>query len=416
MYSEITACRMTGSRELIPVLDLGTQCLTGVFPRSTEQPVGSGPLELVFCPDGGLVQLRHSCDASEMYGANYGYRSGLNSGMVRHLTEKVLRLQRLVDLSPGDLVLDIGSNDSTLLRAYPNTGAALIGIDPTGAKFSDFYPEHIRLIPEFFSYDAFRAAVGPRQCKVVTSIAMFYDLERPLDFMRDISRLLAPDGIWHLEQSYLPLMLEATSYDTICHEHLEYYALRQILWMVERTDLEVIDVELNRVNGGSFAVTCARRGHGFTVNEDAIQSLLGREDELGLDRSTTYEAFADAVARHRSELIKVIRQIGDSGKSVLGYGASTKGNVILQYCGFTAEDIPAIAEVNTDKFGCLTPGTLIPIISEAEAKAMEPDYLFVLPWHFREHIIAREREFLMGGGRLLFPMPQIEVVDASVLT
>jgi hypothetical protein len=406
---------MTGSQRLTPILDLGSQALTGVFPRSADEPVHSGPLELVFCHDGGLVQLRHSYDAGEMYGENYGYRSGLNAGMVRHLEEKVRGLRERVNLGQGDIVLDIGSNDSTLLRAYPDRGVTYVGIDPTGTKFSQFYPDHVRLVPEFFSYDAFRSNVGTKPCKIVTSIAMFYDLEAPLDFMLDVSRVLAPDGIWHFEQSYLPSMLEATSYDTACHEHLEYYGLSQILWMTERAGLDVIDVELNRVNGGSFAVTCAPKGHALTRNDAAVEALLEREEELGLADVTAYGAFADKVVRHRQDLVELIRTLNDDGKRVLGYGASTKGNVILQYCGLTADDLTAIAEVNPDKFGCFTPGTLIPIVSETEAKAMRPDYLLVLPWHFREGIIARERDFLAGGGRLIFPMPEIEVVDASVL-
>jgi hypothetical protein len=388
--------------------------MTGIFPSSVEQPVTSGPLQLVFSPEGGLLQLRHSYDAGEMYGENYGYRSGLNSGMVQHLRDKVANLMQLVDLVPGDVVLDIGSNDSTLLQAYTATGVELIGMDPSGVKFADFYPEHVRLIPDFFSYDSFQETVGPKQCRVITSIAMFYDLEEPLEFMRDVSRLLSSDGIWHFEQSYLPLMLKATSYDTVCHEHLEYYGLKQIIWMAERAELEVIDVALNDVNGGSFAVTCAKKGHGFSVNREMIDELLAAEDDLGLDTLAPYKAFATAVKRHRSELCRVVRELNASGKRVLGYGASTKGNVTLQYCGFTPEDIPAIAEVNPDKFGCFTPGTSIPIVSEEDAKAMKPDYLLVLPWHFRDGIIAREREFLMGGGKLLFPMPTIEVVDASI--
>jgi cyclopropane fatty-acyl-phospholipid synthase-like methyltransferase len=411
--SQITACRICVNTILVQVLSLGEQVLTGVFPRSRDERITCGPLKLVKCHGENacsLLQLAHSYDSAEMYGANYGYRSGLNQSMVAHLRGKVENLVRMVSVGAGDVVLDIGSNDGTLLSFYPE-GPALVGMDPTAAKFISYYQERIKVIPDFFSADLLLSQLNGRKAKVITSIAMLYDLENPISFVRQIASVLAEDGIWHFEQSYMPSMLEVNAYDTVCHEHVEYYGLKQIQWMLDRCGLKIIDVEINDINGGSFAVTAAHVSSRFDSNSPTASETLHAETALGLEALAPYEAFAKRVAKHRDDLRAKLAEIAASGGSVLGYGASTKGNVILQYCGLSADDIPAIAEVNPDKFGAFTPGTRIPIISEKDARALKPDYFLVMPWHFRENLLAREQAFLESGGKMLFPLPAIEVVS-----
>jgi len=416
MYSEITKCRICGNIDLVPVLSLGEQSLTGVFPSKKDQQITSGPLELVKCSEDGtgsscgLLQLRHSYDLQEMYGLNYGYRSGLNRSMVEHLHLKVGKICAMVDLKQGDLVIDIGSNDSTLLQGYPQKGYTLVGIDPTGVKFKSCYPDRIQLIPEFFSANAVNKRFGGAKAKVITSIAMFYDLESPIDFMRQIHDVLADDGIWVFEQSYMPTMLDMNAYDTICHEHLEYYGLKQIKWMADKVGFKVLDVELNNVNGGSFSLIVAKSGAPYREASTLVETILRKEADIGLHTLKPYEAFKQRIFEHRDQLIQFIRKTAAEKKRILGYGASTKGNVILQFCRITGKDIPYIAEVNKDKFGCYTPGTLIPIISEAEARAMKPDYFMVLPWHFKDNIVAKEAEYLRSGGKMFFPLPELETV------
>jgi len=413
---EISRCRICGNDELFPILNLGEQCFTGIFPREAAPEAPRGPLELVKCQAGGgedacgLVQLRHSSNPGLMYGENYGYRSGLNRAMVEHLRAKVTALGRRAGLRAGDAVVDIGSNDGTLLGLLPEGQFTLVGIDPTGAKFRKYYRGDIELIEDFFSAQACEAALGGRRAQLVTSIAMFYDLERPLDFMRQVHDVLAADGLWHLEQSYLPAMLDHQAYDTVCHEHLEYYALKQIRWMAQRAGLKIIDVQFNDVNGGSFAVTLARAESPLAVDTVLVEKILGQEAARGLDGRGVYEEFGRRVAAHREALRGLLSRLHGQGRLVLGYGASTKGNVVLQYCGLSRAEIPYIAEVNADKFGCVTPGTRIPIISEAEAHALRPDCFLVLPWHFRGTLLERERDFLRRGGRMIFPLPEIEVV------
>ncbi|HXS74093.1 MAG TPA: class I SAM-dependent methyltransferase [Rhodanobacteraceae bacterium] len=407
---EIERCRISGSTHLVSVLNLGEQCLTGVFPRRPDQPVTRGPLELVWCPDSGLLQLKHSYSLAEMYGDNYGYRSGLNASMVAHLQGKVRGLERRMPLRDGDWVLDIGSNDGTLLKAYSTPRLRRIGMDPTAGKFRSFYPSDVEVITDFFSADAFLKASGGRQAKVITSIAMFYDLEQPGLFVADIERALAPNGIWHFEQSYMPSMLRTNAYDTVCHEHLEYYSLRVIRDLLAAHGLRIIQVQMNSINGGSIAVTACHENSDLTSENSIIEWTLQQETNWGLDSAKPYRQFEDRVFKHRSDLQRLLWSLVNDGKRVLGYGASTKGNVLLQFCRFGPDEIPAIAEVNQEKFGAYAPGTLIPIISEAEAKAMRPDYFLVLPWHFKAGIVERERDYLAAGGKLIFPLPEIEIV------
>lgn len=409
MYKKIEACRICGNAHLVRVLDLGEQMLTGVFPKKKDRDITVGPLSLVKCMGGidacGLLQLEHSYELSEMYGENYGYRSGLNPSMVRHLHDKVKKIIRSVSLGMGDLVVDIGSNDSTTLQAYPSKGLILVGMDPTGVKFRDYYPTHIQLIPDFFSSTLLKKQFPAKKPKVITSFSMFYDLEDPTAFMREVHEVLADDGIWVFEQSYMPTMLATNSYDTVCHEHLEFYALHQIKWMTDRVGFQILDVELNDVNGGSFSITVSKSKGDMSVPA-SVHKILDAERAMRLDTLAPYKAFAGRAEKSKRDLQRFIETVHAEGKQIAALGASTKGNVLLQYCGLTEKDISYVGDVNADKFGCYTPGTWIPIIPEDTLLKMRPDYLIVLPWHFRKFFIENDK---FSGLKLVFPLPIVEV-------
>jgi len=412
MPVKINGCRVCGNQNLVQVLDLGEQVLTGVFPRTRDASITVGPLHLVKCMGDqacGLVQLEHSFDLGEMYGDNYGYRSGLNQSMVSHLNQKVRRLARWVDLRAGDLVLDIGSNDGTTLAAYGSSGLDLLGIDPTAGKFRQYYPEHVSLVADFFSAAVVRAARPGKQAKVITSFSMLYDLEAPLQFMHEIHEVLADDGIWVFEQSYMPTMLEMNAYDTVCHEHLEYYALRQVKWMTDRVGLIIVDIEFNDVNGGSFSITAAKNDSGMRES-DEVARILEMEEVAGLDTLAPFRDFAARTAASRNELLAFIEDVRARGKTIAALGASTKGNVLLQYCDIDAQQISAVGEVNPDKFGALTPGSWLPIWPEVKVLAAKFDYLIVLPWHFRASFLSNP---VFAGQQLVFPLPHLEVVKAG---
>jgi hypothetical protein len=402
-------CRNCDSGLTTKTLSLGEQFLTGVFPKDKNQKITKGPLDLIFCKKCSLLQLGQNYDLDEMYGENYGYRSGLNKSMVDHLENKISHLENLVSPKTNDLVIDIGSNDATSLKAYQGDFDK-VGIDPTGEKFINFYSDNIILIPDFFSFKVFDSKFPNKKAKIITSIAMFYDLEDPNSFVKDIYKSLDDDGVWHFEQSYMPSMLRTNAYDTICHEHLEFYSLKVVKNILEKNDLKIIDVQMNAINGGSFAITANKTScKKFKINEPIIEWLLNQESRMKLDTPTPYIDFGKRIEQHREDLRLLILKLNQAGKKVFGYGASTKGNVLLQYCGFTSKEIPFIAEVNSEKFGSYTPGTNIPIISESEAKKMKPDYFLVLPWHFRDFILNKETEFINSGGKLIFPLPEIEI-------
>jgi len=411
MVKRITRCRICGESQLTSLMMLGNQALTGVFPKNKAEKVTSGLVELVMCTNSngcGLVQLRQSYDLSEMYGLNYGYRSGLNTSMVKHLHSKVASVMGMGILQKNDLIIDIGSNDATTLLAYPQGEYDLVGIDPTGLKFSNYYPQTIRLISNFFSADTVAEALIGRKAKVITSFSMFYDLEDPIAFAKEIAGALADDGIWIFEQSYLPAMLLTNSFDTICHEHLEFYALKQIMWIAEKSGLKVLDVELNQVNGGSFSITCAKVGARYEPKQDKLNQILAEETKLGLDATEAFDAFKVSVEQARNDLMNFLKKAKSESKRVCGLGASTKGNVLLQYFGITEDLISEIGEVNSDKYGSFTPGTLIPLIPEEEVLASNPDYLVVLPWHFRKFFESLPS---MKGRKLVFPLPHFEIVE-----
>jgi hypothetical protein len=406
--NKIKHCRNCKSVSLESILNLGNQAMTGIFPEKNNSKISSGDLKLVRCLNCSLVQLQHSFDPNEMYGQNYGYRSSLNSSMVNHLLSKSVKLKQRYNLKKNDIILDIGSNDGTFLSFF-NKNFNRIGIDPTISKFKKYYDDKtILLVDDFFNSENYYKKIK-KKAKLITSLAMFYDLDDPNDFVSNICEVLDDDGIWHFEQSYMPMMIETTSYDTICHEHLEYYDLTIIKKILSKHKLKVIDIELNSINGGSIAITAAKKKSKHKTNEVLINWILNKEKKLYRDENYFF-SFRDKVKKHRKDLKKIIRDLNADNKIIIGYGASTKGNVLLQYCGFTSKEIKFIAEINKDKYNHYTPGSNIKIVSEAKAKSIKPDYMLVLPWHFRDSIIRREKKFLENKGKLIFPLPQIEIV------
>jgi hypothetical protein len=412
-FIEIKKCRICGSAEFEPVMSLGNQFMTGTFPKNLDENITGGPVDLIRCSSRsgcGLVQLKQSYNLEEMYGLNYGYRSGLNQSMVSHLHNKIDKILEMDILIDNDFVIDIGSNDATSLKRYPSGKYNLVGIDPTGIKFSSYYTSGIKLVSEFFSAEAVNKATNGKKAKIITAFSMFYDLEDPITFAKEIAGSLDRNGIWVFEQSYMPLMLERNSFDTICHEHLDFYSLTQIKWILDETELKIIDVEFNNVNGGSFSVVAALKDSEIIPNHEAINQILKNEKNLKLDTASPYDEFKKRVDREQKRFMDFLIEAKQSGKRVCGLGASTKGNVLLQYYGINSELISEIGEVNEDKYGSYTPGTMIPLVNEDKILESNPDYLVVLPWHFKDFFIQIEK-FKNKGFKLVFPLPEFHIVD-----
>lgn len=413
-----TTCRVCGSSELAPVLDLGHQCIAGAFQEpGGEPPVQRAiPLELVRCDMTGdqdacgLIQTRHTVPGSILY-QSYWYRSGVNRTMTENLHGIARAAEELAGLSTGDLVLDIGCNDGTLLDGYRTEHLKRVGFDPSDVSHYAVEKGH-DVVRDFFSAATFHRHSPDRRAKVITSIAMFYDLEDPAAFVRDVAASLAEDGVWVMELHYLPTMLETSSFDAIVHEHLEYYSLAVLERLFAAARLEVVSAELNDMNGGSIRLFI---GHENAVRRDPeaaerLQRLRIREFEMALDSPAPYEEFRARVERIRDDLGGLCRSLVAEGKSIHVYGASTKGNTILQYAGLNRDLIPFAADRNPDKWGSHTIRTGIPIISEEHSRTMAPDYYLVLPWHFLPEFVEREAEYLDGGGRFIVPLPEVRVL------
>lgn len=408
--NKIHECRSCKNKNLIRILELGDQFLTGVFPSEKNSKVSKGPLNLVKCDDKtgcGLLQLEHSYDLNEMYGENYGYRSGLNRSMVEHLNSKIKKIEEKIKINKNDMVIDIGSNDGTSLKAYENKKIKLVGVDPSAAKFIEFYDDNIQLIVDFYSSELIKNKFGTQKAKVITSFSMFYDLEDPIQFMKNINDVLDENGIWVFEQSYMPSMFETNSFDTVCHEHVEFYRLTEICWMAEKSGLKIIDVEFNDVNGGSFSVTAAKRNSNYKIDMSVHETL--EKEKIYTQSMDKYYEFANNVKKFKKEIKDFIKDKISKGKKFGALGASTKGNVLLQYCELTNQEIVAIGEVNPDKFGKLTPGTFIPIIEENELFKLNLDYIMILPWHFRKFFMDIKE---LRKENLIFPLPTMEIIYA----
>jgi hypothetical protein len=407
MLLTIHSCRICKSKQMYTVVDLGYQYLTSRFPKLNDPNTPIAPMVLTKCTNCGLVQLRDSLNSNEMYENQYGYRSGISNTMRNHLLKYNEEIRSKVNIQDNDHILDIGCNDGTMLRFFPD--GKKVGIDPTAIQFSSYH-EGLEIIPNYFTFQNLYEKIDSSiKFKVISSISMFYDLPDPAQFAKDVARCLDDEGLWTLEQSYIGTMIERNSFDTICHEHLEYYALKQIVYIANMADLKIIDVEFNDCNGGSFRLYMAKKNSQYKECTARINEILVKE--MYLDDLNTYFDFMKKCNNEMDKLKLFIETIHKNGKRIYIYGASTKGNTLLQYIDASNQIIPFAVERNLDKVGRMTPGTNIEIISEETMRKNAPEYLIVLPWHFREEIIQREDEYLNKGGQLIFPLPKFDIVS-----
>ena len=367
------------------------------------------PLELVLCEVCSLLQLRHTMSPEQLY-FNYWYFSGVNQTMKEELAGIAMASARLVNLAPGDFVLDIGSNDSTLLLSYQNKDLRTIGFEPARNLMSRARVGKAEIINEFFSYDAWSKKFGQAKAKIITAIAMFYDLDDPNKFVADAVKCLDEQGVLVIQMSYLPSMLQQNAFDNICHEHLEYYSLMSLENLLRRHRLEIFDVALNDTNGGSFRVYIQHEERGGRPIGADVARLRSFEKDLNLSDKKTYDDFAFRVNSLKERLYNFIKNEFEKGKKIYIYGASTKGNTLLQFYGLDHRLITAAADRNPAKWGKKTIATLIPIISEEQARQDRPDYFLVLPWHFLKEFIGREENHLKSGGKFIVPLPDFRII------
>jgi hypothetical protein len=401
---KIKFCRSCKKKSFYNILSLGNQFYTGFFLKKN-QKVPKGELNLILCKNCSLVQLDRNFNINKLYGLNYGYRTSLNKLMQNHIESKKIYVSKFVNLKKKDLIVDIGSNDGTLLNFF-NSKYKLVGIDPTIKKFKKFYKKNINQVPSFFSNNSIKK-YKLDNAKIIYSMSMFYDLPDPFEFVKNIKKLLDFNGVWHFEQSYLPFMLKYNSYDTICHEHLEYYTLQSIKYILDRNNLKIIDISFNDINGGSIALTTSKNPN--RKESKLVKEVLKNEKKLKLNTKFPYIKFKNRVIANKKKMNDLLKKLKKNNKIVYGYGASTKGNVFLQYNNFSSSQIKAIFDVNPDKFNRYTPGSKIKILDENSSKKLKIDYILVLPWHFKKFIIKKEKNSLMKKSKFIFPLPNVKI-------
>lgn len=411
MFYKIEKCRVCGNTHLVSVLTLGTQYLSGMFPKTIDTEMYRGPLELVKCDETvggcGHVQLLHTFDLPTMYGNDYGYRSGLNQSMINHLKSKYEKIAKDIELNDGDIVVDIAGNDGTFLGFFPENTRRL-SIDPTAKKFSKYYKDDVEWIAEFFSQEVYRSKFGNQKAKIVTSFSMFYDLEDPCEFARQVNEVLDPDeGIWVTEQSYMPEMLRANSFDTVCHEHLSYYGMRQLKYIMNQSNFKIIDFEFNDVNGGSISVVAANQNSKYNECVNKLNDIHQKELKEKLNTIEPWIDFKVRINDCKKKFYELIDDCKTKGLKIAALGASTKGNVTLQTWGIDDTIIEVVGDVNPDKNGSYTPGTWIPITLEDNV-INDYDVFVILPWHFKKFFLSNPK---LKGKKLLFPLPTPEVIS-----
>ena len=393
-------CRLCGSSELEDAFSLGEQYINDFVDKDMVTAGNKAPLDLVMCEQCSLIQLRHTAPQELLYTRHYWYRSGVTETMRNALRDVSAAVEKMVGLRAGDVVLDIGANDGTLLGSFEVPGLVKVGCEPANNLIEMLSKHTEYVMHDFWSSQRYNElaigwAIG--KAKVITALGMFYDLDDPNLFINDIQKTLAEDGVFVAQLMCLASMLDKNDLGNICHEHIEYYSYASLKYMFEKNGLEIFKVEENSVNGGSYRIFARHLKKGsIEFNERCSMSDL--------------HDFKSRIDENRDKCVSFIKEEVRKGKTVYVYGASTKGNVILQYYGLDHTLITAAAERSPEKWGKYTIGTGIPIISEEEARRAQPDYFLVLPWAFFKEFYEREAEWRAKGGKFILPLSSFRVV------
>ena len=405
IFNKIKKCRISDDKNLVDVAKIGPLTLTGTFLKKKYEKIHKTPLDLVFSKKSCLLQLKHNYKQELLFGENYGYRSSLNKSMEEHLNKKSKVISKLLRLNKGDKILDIGSNDGTFLNSFSKK-IQKYGIDPTARKFKKYYHKDIVVKTSLFDSNIKLKT----KFKLISSIAMFYDLADPKKFCNLVSNYLEPDGIFHIEVAYLPDILSKFSFDTFCQEHLTYFSFKSFKFLIDQTPFKIIDFSRNSINGGSINFNLALKNSKWKINKKKITKIINFEKKLKLDRKETYIKYFKEIEKNSNLIKKFIKNLKTKNKKISAFGASTKGNVILQYANIDNKIIDSIYDVNPYKFGKFTPGTNIIIKNENQIFLDKPDYLLILIWHFKKTLKIKFKKFKKINLRYILPFPKLKLI------
>lgn len=403
------SCKNCKSSKLKKVINIGKQPISSHFYSNKKTNLKNYSLDLYECQYCKLIQLKDIAKLKDMYGLNYGYRTSLSPLMVGHMQRKVKKIFTPNFLKKKGNVLDIGSNDGTFLNFLSkNSNLKLYGIDPSAKKFQNYYNSKINLIIDYFNKKKILDKINENiKFSLITSFAMFYDIEDPNKFCREINYLLEKDGKWILEISYFPLLLENLTYDQICHEHITYYTLSTFKKIANKNNLKILDFNLNNINGGSIEITCAKKNSKFISKNNKIYNQINIEKKINRISFTQFNQRIDNIKKLLNEFLE------NNKSKVIGYGASTKGNIVLNHCQINSKKLKYICDANPFKYNRYTPGSNIKIISKKKMRKMKPKILLVLIWSFRKEVIQQELKFIKQGGKLLFHLPMLHIIDKN---
>ena len=407
-------CKNCKRNKLEKILSVGPQPISSVFHKRKTYNLKKYPLDLFKCKFCDLIQFSKLAPLDDMYGSTYGYRTSLSKYMIDHMKEKFSKLNKKNYLKKNSSILDIGSNDGTFLNFFANRrkDLKLYGMDPSSFKFKRYYNKNINLISDYFSKKKFDEFCKKKNIKeqfdLITSFAMFYDIEDPNSFAKDIFNCLKKNGIWVLEFSYFPLLLKNLTYDQICHEHVTYYTLSTFRKVAYQNGFKIIDFSFNEINGGSIEVVCAKKNSIHLPKTKKINKVLDQENQINTE---SYRNLGYRIENTKEILKLLLKNIKKT--EIIGYGASTKGNIVLNHCGINDQNLRYICDANPYKFGRFTPGSNIKIISKQQMRKMKPKYLLVLIWSFRSEVIKQEINYLKKGGKLIFHLPMLHIIDKN---
>jgi SAM-dependent methyltransferase len=406
IYNKINKCRVSYDKNLIMVAKFPPMGLTGTFPKTIKEKIIKTPFEVVFSKKSKLLQLRHNYNPNILYGKNYGYRSGLNPTMINHLESKQKKLLKKFKIQNKDLILDIGSNDGTFLNFF-NNNKRCYAVDPSIIKLKKYYKKKINLYPLTFE-NAFNK-ISNKKFKLVTAIAMFYDLENPIKFVKNIKSILNKDGIFHIEVAYLPEIIKTFSYDTFCQEHYEYYSLLSLNYIFNKCDMKILNFGKNDINGGSIWINVSHKNTNLKIEKNKIEKQINYEIKNNIHKVSTYKNFFKDVFNHAKKIKQIITNKKNKNLKISGFGASTKGNVLLQLANIDNNKLDRIYDVNNEKFGKFTPITKIPIVNETKLKNFHQDYVLILIWHFKKFVINKIKK-ANKKIKLIIPFPKIKII------
>ena len=412
-FNKIKHCRLCSSPKLKPIINFGSISLSTKFPNKKTKYKKKTPMIFGICKNCRLAQLLHNYNLKELYNDDYGYRSGINQSMIEHLAGITKEIKNIIKFNYGDYVLDIASNDATLLKTYKLSKINYVGIDPTIKKYKQFYPRKFKMRSKLFSKKEYFNLSKNQKAKAITSIAMFYDVQNPNKFVSEIKDILHKEGIWVMEMYYIPILLKFNAYDSICHEHITYLTYRHIDYLCKKNNLKIFKTSLNSMNCGSIRYFICHKDAKFRLDNNSIKKCKGYERILNNDK--TYFKFKKRIKNLSIKLKLFIEKLNKRGKNIHIYGASTKGNILIQYSNLNIDNINFAADRNPLKWNKKMPGSNIPIISEKSSRSKKPDYYLVLPWHFRQSFLKREKNYLLNGGKLIFPLPKIEILTKENL-